>query len=261
MTGSNEMNTITRNVSEQAQEIADLVSTFLADKNTGAKYVTNFPAFNPDRPEWFFKSIEASFSLKKITDPEKQLQQLVFNMPDKLRPYYDAIESETLPAGESKYTQFKKAVLQTFKKTADQKLHEVLRGIPMQNLKPSYYLILLEDKAQGQLDDKVIKRNLLDQLPPDIKTAALTTNPPTSEEVAALANHFWENTQTYSVNAMSNPLPQVEINKIDSTMGQLQLSIVALQTQLAAMNSNIVSLQTEVQDVKKKTNHRGRSQS
>lgn len=295
---TNDINTVSTRSEAEKEELRKIIEATLESSlkniqpsNTAetSRIATGYrlPQFNEDDPEWWFKSVEAYFTINKLSKDEDFLLHLTLNMPDRLKPYLDAVDNITLSDGDTKYKKFKEKVINAFRVSQEAKLKEILRGIPIGNLKPSHYFIILKQKAGNMLDDRTLKSIFLDRLPRRTREAAILKSPDLScDQLAELADKLHEEYQHYKsaeghLSAvqyqqqeqkidpiMINEICQkniqahnvVQVSKIDSSMAQMQAAIATLTAQISSLTAKMDNMQAEVSDLKRR-NNRGRSQS
>lgn len=197
------------------------------------------PPFWVDRPEVWFYTVEAQFKLAYITSEETKFTYLLAQMDPK---YVDNILDIVRSRSTKKFSEAKARLLSTFRESESKKIHRLLNGVELGDLKPSQLLrkmqSLIPDKNSASADqdfsDQVLRTLWLDKMPAQIRNVIIVSNSPL-EQLADMADRIYDITPRSEMAAVGSA---PEETSAQIMYNALFMKIQGLEKQIAALSVN-----------------------
>lgn len=119
--------------------------------------------FNRDDPEIWFIQLETQFALAQIKTEDTKYNYLISSLDNATTAH---VRPEILaPPTHNKYTALKKCIIERLCDSAKMKMDRLLSGLQLGDKKPSQLLREMQQLANNQLSDEVLKNLWLQRLP------------------------------------------------------------------------------------------------
>ena len=119
-------------------ESDDSFLTTMATVETDQKNkMFQFPPFEKEDPDFWFTRIDSVFQIHGVTTDELKFLYMLAQAPEELVPYIAAASKKTPASDITKYTAFKKQVIESFSISEETKLRSLFRGLSLENKKPT----------------------------------------------------------------------------------------------------------------------------
>jgi len=186
-----------------------------------------------EMPDYWFKVVEATFLLHRVTSDDTKYRHVLPNLDPTVMPFVADIISN--PPEHKKYEHIKKRIIDAFGESQEANLRKLLRGQEMIGEKPSHFLQRLRNLAGGQCTNSVIRSLFLEQLPESVR-GILAISPTEDLSVLALqANRIIEviKPQIATIKSENNTnvvaiAKKTQVNSVEEELQQLKLQVQQL---------------------------------
>lgn len=185
------------------------------------------PNFLPKSTHLWFAQVESKFRLFNIRSDQQKYDYVLSSIDEPtLQDLYDLVIE---PPAADRYATIKDRVIRANEEDDAIKLHRLLKGIPLGDMKPSRLLQQMRLLAKGRLLDSALEQLWLDQLPGNVKVFLLGSDK-TLKEKAEAADKMCDGTATIS-EVRSNP-------DINSVLENLSLKVDKLCMKITQVEEN-----------------------
>ncbi|BES87528.1 Hypothetical protein NTJ_02390 [Nesidiocoris tenuis] len=155
------------------------------DENEQAVIVDlKFPPFWMERPDVWFRQIEAQFKIKNIRTENRKFDHLISQLDRKfVADIFDILDT----ASDTKYSLAKERLLSLYKESDDAQIKRLLDGLELGDQRPSQLLRKMTSLAGTDISNKVLRTLWLDKLPVTIKNI-LVVSEENLEKLALMAD-------------------------------------------------------------------------
>jgi hypothetical protein len=175
--------------------------------NQASSVSVKIPPFWPKDPDMWFRTIEASFSIAKITQDETKYSYVISNLD---QTYLSSVRDLVMnPPNAGKYEALKQKLIAENTESDTQRLTRLFKHIDLGDKKPSIMLREMKILAGNSVIGTALE-NLFYQRLPDTVIAILKASPGDIETKAALADKIME-VVPKNISQVSSPVePQIE---------------------------------------------------
>lgn len=201
---------------------------------TISRVAIKLPPFWRQRPEAWFRQVEANFSLSGITQDMTKYNYVIASLDgDTLEQVSDILYS---PPPTDLYSSIKGALITRFADSKERKLKTLLTDIHLGDRTPSQLLRVMTDLARGALSEDALKSLWLQRLPTNIQTV-LSASRDDISQLAMAADRIMEVTEVAAVRSVglqptTNELPEIAP---DQTLSAIHEQLQSLQITVAAL--------------------------
>lgn len=205
-----------------------------------SKVSVKIPPFWLERPDVWFRQVEAQFKLSGVKRESTMFDYLV----SQLERRYVADILDILDSGvENKYTLTKQRLLSLYCESDDKQLKRLLAGLELGDLRPSQLLRKMQSLASNDVSNKVLRTLWLDKLPESVRNILLVSDEGL-DKLAVMADKITD---------MSSVRDVYDVKKAESSDETPKSSTEKL---IQDLTNRIQSLELQLASV----NHRSRSQ-
>lgn len=217
--------------------------------------LSRFPQFLSSQPKLYFIQMDAFMKLNRVSSDETKFQYVCAMAPPELHPHMlEVVNDETPPEQRTKtqYEQFKERVMQSFDRSAESRVRELLQQHGLGNQKPSQYLLSMKNLAAGECNDRMLKSLFLEQLPEWVRSILVVADEDDLTKLAALADKIMESS------------PRAAYPVVTELHGEAQLpapAIMAITSSNEALRQLITRLEQQVRELREEVRGEQRSRS
>lgn len=176
---------------------------------TISRVAIKLPPFWRQRPEAWFRQVEANFSLSGITQDLTNFNYIIASLDgDTLEQVSDILYS---PPTTDLYPSIKGALIMRFADSKERKLKTLLTDIHLGDRTPSQLLWIMTDLTRSALSEDALKSLWLQRLPINIQTV-LSASRDDISQLAVAADRIMEVTEVAAVRSVglqpNNELPE-----------------------------------------------------
>lgn len=150
--------------------------------------IPKIPPFWACDPETWFMSVEASFSVARISDDTTKFHIILANADASILAHIKDLVRN--PPAQGKYEALKERILSAFSVSQNARLRQLLKGQVLGDKRPSHFLQELKNLAGDQVTDTVIKTLFVEQLPENYRVILATIDEPDLDKVANIADRI-----------------------------------------------------------------------
>lgn len=199
------------------------------------KISVKIPPFWIERPDVWFRQVEAQFKLSGVKTEGTKFDYLVSQLDRKfVADIIDILDSES----DSKYSLAKVRLLSLYKESEDSQIKRLFAGLELGDLKPSQLLRKMTSLAGTDISSKVLRTLWLDKLPESIRNLLLVSDE-NLEKLAVMADKIVDMNPRREVYAMSNSKPNSEhcsTSGVDEMMKVLVAKIEAMDARISSLS-------------------------
>lgn len=203
------------------------------------------PALWTERPDLWFKHVEAQFNLAKVTTEETKFHHVVASLDQ--QQAIKVCEIISNPPTTNQYQELKNELLKKLTPSNEERRRRLLAGEEIGDRKPSEFREHMLALAPDTWPEDLLKSLWSSQLPRAIRTALLTRPDLNWKDSAEIADSIAEAVPEVSTHAIEQPTP---------TSSALERQIEELSQQVAAINSNNLNKSAPAQQRTWKTDDR-----
>ncbi|XP_070529839.1 uncharacterized protein [Cardiocondyla obscurior] len=185
------------------------------------------PPFWEEKPELWFRSIEAQFIAKRITSDNTKFFTLVGKLDQKTLSIIEDLILD--PPETGKFESLKTELLAHFGQTSDQRYHKLTTGLILENKKPSTLLREMTALSKKKFDAEFIRFLWLQKLPREMQLALVAAEGLDNSGMAAQADRLWEIQKATS--------EQISVVSSDISSGNVLEQVNELTNQLNALSN------------------------
>ena len=194
-----------------------------------AHSLSRLPDFVPERPESWFKRIEALFAINGISKDATKFNYIVSLASASLNEFIEAVLSnDKYEKEQTRYQTFKDSVIQSFGTTEMSKLIKLLKSTVIVDKKPSQVMIELKNMAAGKLTDNDIAEIFIHRMPKEgVRSVLIACGTKELDKLAHIADQVDETIQPSAAPTLaqvSNPSTDLmaQINEIKQQISELR---------------------------------------
>lgn len=206
------------------------------------------PNFMPRSTEIWFAQIESKFRLFNIRSDQHKFDYVISSVDENTaKDIYDIILD---PPSADKYETVKKRVINANEDDPAEKLHRLLKGIPLGDMKPSRLLREMRLPAGNGLSHDAIEHLWLDQLPREVKVNLLGSDKDLKKKADA-ADRMCEASR--SINAVR------ERTKEDMLLEEINAKVEMMCLKITQVEKDVQGRNREQAQTREKPRSRSRS--
>lgn len=187
--------------------------------------------FSKEQPHLWFLLLEAQFAARKITSERTMYNSTLSNLSTEVALQVESIIAS--PYEEGKYNSLKEALQRAYSISSTEKFQKLVSKEELGDQKPSHLLQRLRSYADKSVGDDFIKKLWLNRLP-NTTRIVLATSTDTLDKLAIMADTIHENSDGFSVNAVSSR----ERQSLSEVISNLSEQVAKLTAKVSSMEQN-----------------------